>query len=213
MKYRISFILGVVLLGAMVAQAGTPLTCFPFNIGDAKSLPVSSAMTAGRPFEIDPSYDTKHLATDTLALLGPETPVLVRMETIRRAAIYARQDEHARTDLLEAIRARSEHGDNALALFDYGYLVETFKQMDTLNPLVASVDGYSKVAKAIQLRGGDAQMEFAAALITAWPKSDKHEAHFQKAVAGAVKDPLLATNVLSLFSNRGSTLAQLRNTK
>ena len=100
-----------------------------------------------------------------------------------------------------------------MSVFDYGYFVETLKQMDKLKSLAEGVDGYSYVTKAIQLHGGDAQMEFAAALISVWPRKDTHEAHFQKAVAGAAKDPLLANNVISHFSNRGATLAQLRGSK
>lgn len=211
MKYRISFALGAVLIAAVFAQAGTPLTCFPFQIGDAKSLPW---MAAGEKFDIDAKYDTKRLASDTLALLGPDTPVIVRMETLRRAAVYARQDDHAAKELLTRVQERAAAQPSAVSVFDYGYLLETYKQIDTkTKALAGGVDGYSYVAKAIQLRGGDPQMEFAASLITVWPKNDHHEEHFQKAVAGASKDPLLARNVLAYYSAKGATLAQLRGAK
>lgn len=215
MKHRITFTLGVALLvAAVAAQAGTPLTCFSFNIGDAKSLPWAGTADRQNWHAPDPKYDTKRLAEDTLALLGPDTPVIVRMETIRRAAVYARQDESAGRELLARIRARAESQPNAMFVFDYGYLVETYKQIDTkIKALTAGADGYSSVTKAIQLRGGDPQMEFAASLISSWPKKDSQESHFQKAVAGAAKDPLLANNLLSYYSNRGATLAQLRASK
>ncbi len=208
MKHRISLGLGLVLAAAVVAQAGTPLTCVQFNIGSAKSLPWANSGA----FALDPKYDTRQLAGDTLAVLAPHTPVIVRMETIRRAAMYARRDPHAGGQLLTKIRARAEQHPDAMSLFDYGYLVETYKQIgpDT-KALVGGVDGYANVVKAIQLGGGDPQMEFAASLITLWPKRDTHEAHFQKAVAGAATDPLLANNVLSYYSSRGATLAQLRS--
>src|SRR5712692_407456 len=118
---------------------------------------------------------------DTLEILKPGTPVLVRMETLRRATLYARKDPVAAKELLARLHARataaesSGHSD-ALAWFDVGYLAETYKQwlgqnlphmtdgmrMDP-NP-AAGVDGYALVKKAIGLRGSDPQMEFAAAL-------------------------------------------------
>jgi hypothetical protein len=51
---------------------------------------------------------------------------------------------------------------------------------------------------------------FAAALVTLWPKRAEHEGHFRGAVAGADRDPLLAKNMLIQFSDRGTSLAQLR---
>ena len=56
-------------------------------------------------------------------------------------------------------------------------------------------DRYALVLKALQLRGNDPEMEFAAALITLWPKKAGHEEHLRKAVAGATSDPLLASNL------------------
>src|SRR5262245_50874940 len=80
----------VLLLGAAVFQqpaiAGPPLICHPIETGDAKSLPWGSSADwrAAKP-----DYDLNRLVEDTLALLTPETPVLARMETLRRATIYA----------------------------------------------------------------------------------------------------------------------------
>ena len=39
----------------------------------------------------------KNLTRDTLAILDSNTPVLVRMETLRRATIYARQNCRSKT--------------------------------------------------------------------------------------------------------------------
>src|SRR3954468_20071526 len=79
----------VVALSAILlsrpAFAGPPLLCFPFDIGTAHSLP----MGKGDWRATDPKYDVSHLVTDTLALLVPSAPLTVRMETIRRATIYA----------------------------------------------------------------------------------------------------------------------------
>lgn len=203
-----------------VAQAGPPLICHSIEIGKAKSLPWVSHnwnLSGGE------NYDTKNLVKDTLELLNPDTPVLVRMETLRRATLYARKDPIAAKELLGRLHARataaesSGHPD-ALAWFDAGYLVETYKQwigqnlphmtdgmrMDA-NP-AAGVDGYAMVKKAIALRGDDAQMEFAAALITLSGPREEHAQHAQKAIAGGKTDALLAQNLATHFigPNTGS---------
>jgi hypothetical protein len=198
---------------ASVAQAGPPLICHSFEIGNAKSLPWTSHswnLTGGE------SYDTKNLVRDTLEILSPETPVLVRMETLRRATLYARKDPVAAKELLARLHARATSAESsghpdALAWFDAGYLVETYNQwigknmphmtdgmrMDA-NPAVG-VDGFAMVKKAIALRGEDAEMEFAAALITLSGPQDEHRAYADKALAGAKGDALLARNLATHF--------------
>jgi hypothetical protein len=185
------------------AQAGPPLICHPIEIGQAKSLPwVDLNYQKGSG-----SYDLKNLTRDTLAILDSNTPVLVRMETLRRATLYARQDPRVAKELLTRLHARAANSDaaghsEALAWFDIGYLAEAYKQwIGKGEPNPASrVDGYSWVKKAIRLRGQDPEMEFAAALITlAGPESD-HQDHLQNAMAGAKNDPLLAQNLASNFN-------------
>lgn len=196
-----------------VAQAGPPLICHSIEIGRAKSLPwVSESwnLTGGE------NYDTKNLVKNTLEILKADTPVLVRMETLRRATLYARKDPAAAKELLARIHARATSAESAghpdaLALFDAGYLIETYKQwigqnlphmtdgmrMDP-NP-AAGVDGYTLVKKAIGLRGNDSQMEFAAALITLSGPPEAHRQHAQRAIAGAKTDALLAQNLTTRF--------------
>ena len=202
-----------ILLFANVAQAGPPLICHTFEIGQAKSLPWISHSWNLSGSE---NYDTRNLAKDTLEILKPDTPVLVRMETLRRATLYARKDPVAAKELLARLHARATPAESgghpdALALFDAGYLVETYKQwlgqnlphmtdgmrMDR-NP-AAGVDGYALVKKAIALRGNDVQMEFAAALITLSGPRDEHAQHAQKAITGAKTDALLAQNLATHF--------------
>ena len=209
---------GVTLAAAMlsfasVAQAGPPLICHSFEIGQAKSLPLASN---GWNLSGSENYDTKNLAADTLEILKPGTPVLVRMETLRRATLYARKDPVAAKELLARLHARATSAESAghpdaLAWFDAGYLAETYKQwlgqnlphmtdgmrMDP-NP-AAGVDGYALVKKAIALRGEDAQMEFGAALITLSGPQTEHAQHSQKAIAGAKTDALLAQNLATHF--------------
>src|SRR5215467_2497445 len=67
------------------ALAGPVLICKSYEIGAAKSLPWGGSDWRS----VKPDYDINRLVEDTMALLTPDTPVLVRMETLRRAVIYA----------------------------------------------------------------------------------------------------------------------------
>src|SRR2546427_11765746 len=171
-------LIAAMLSFAVIAQAGPPLICHTIEIGRAKSLPWISHswnLSGGE------NYDTKNLVRDTLEILAPDTSVLVRMETLRRATLYARKDPVAAKELLARLHARATSAESsghpdALAWFDIGYLVETYKQwigqnlphmtdgmrLDT-NP-AAGVDGYALVKKALALRasalhGDNPQME------------------------------------------------------
>jgi len=194
----------VVLGFTTFAQAGPPLICHPIEIGQAKSLPWVEFNHQGST-----DYDLKNLSRDTLAILDSSAPVLVRMETLRRATIYARQDPQAAKELITRLQQRAANSDaagrpDALAWFDVGYLAEAYKQwMGKGEPNPAGgMDGYSSVRKAISLRGSDPEMEFAAAMITlSRLDSAAHRDHVQKALAGAKYDPLLAQNLASNFNH------------
>src|SRR6266481_3409672 len=219
-------LVAAVLCFASIAQAGPPLICHTIEIGQAKSLP-----WIGHNWNLSggENYDTKNLVRDTLDILTPDIPVLVRMETLRRATLYARNDPVAAKELLARLHARASSAESsghpdALAWFDVGYLAETYKQWigqswmrvskDEQNP-AAGVDGYALVKKALALRGtsqngNDAQMEFAAALITLSGPRDAHREHAQKAIAGAKRDPLLAQNLASRFTGpQTETISEL----
>ena len=197
-------LVGILLGLTSSSQAGPPLICHRIEIGQAKSLPwidLNDKATG--------SYDLKTLSRDTLAILDANTPVLVRMETLRRATLYARLDPQAAKELITRLSVRADNSDiagrpDALAWFDVGYLAETYKQWiprGESNPALG-LDGYGWVKRAIALRGEDAEMEFAAALITmAGPERD-HKNHLEKALAGAKKDPLLAQNLASHFGRQ-----------
>lgn len=186
------------------AFAGPPLICHPLEIGQAKSLPrvdLNYRKATG-------TYDLQNLTRDTLAILDSNRSVLVQMETLRRATIYARQDQQVAKELITRLHTRATSADSsrigALAWFDLGYLVEAYQQrMNKNEPYpVTGVDGNGWVKKAISLRGSDPEMEFAAALITlSGPESD-HNDHVRKAIAGAKTDPLLAQNLSSTFHNQ-----------
>jgi len=209
MQNSMKILAAMVMLAAPVF-AGPPLVCHPINIGSAQSLPWTSSTWN---LSGEESYDVSHLVADTLTLLGPNTPVLVRMETIRRAALYSQNNAAVARELLAGLQMRAAaHEHDSLADFDYGYLIETYRQLETafrmslgeknrrdwVNP-AAGLDGYAWVKKAIGMRGRDAGMEFAAALITTENSKQDFQEHVAKAKAGMKEDPLLAQNVASHF--------------
>ena len=202
---RLAIGIAATLLGlGNIAHAGPPLICHPIEIGPARSLPsVDLNYQKGSG-----GYDLKNLTRDTLAILDANTPVLVRMETLRRATLYARQDSQVAKELLTRLHARAANSDSgnlsALAWFDAGYLAEAYKQWigkGEPNP-ASGIDGYGWVVKAINLRGSDPEMEFAAALITLNGPEREHSDHVEKAMAGAKTDPLLARNLASNFNHQ-----------
>jgi hypothetical protein len=207
-----SVLLALMIAVAGVAVAGPTLICHTFDIGSAKSLPWISHdwnLTGAE------SYDTSKLTSDTFAILAANSNVLVHMETLRRATLYARKDPAAAKELLTKLTAGTKsagpEGPPALYYFDVGYLAETYKQWlePSQNP-ARGIDGYALVKQAIQLRGNDPEMEFAAALLTLSGPTAKHRDHVQKAMAGAKTDPLLAQNISSHFmGERGETIAEL----
>src|SRR6266513_2827697 len=218
---RFGVLLATLLCLATLAEAGPPLICHSVEIGPAKSLPWISHdwnLSGGE------TYDTKNLVRDTLEILAPDTPVLVRMETLRRATLYARKDPLAAKELLARLHARATSAESsgrpdALAWFDVGYLAEAYKQWigqswmkvsnDEQNP-AAGVDGYALVKKAIGLRGSDPQMEFAAALITFSGPQEEHRQHSLNAIAGARIDPLLAPNLAMRFAGpQSQTISEM----
>lgn len=219
---RMTTLVGVVgaalTLGhAGVAVAGPPLLCHPYEIGGAQSLPWQ-----GRdwwPGHKD--YNTANLVADTMTLLTPATPVVARMETMRRAAIYATGDRRVAEALLTAVLARARKLEAAgqpdpLAWLDAAYLTEALREVGDLakmsdsGPFASAVrtvagltdgyDGYAFIMKSLELRPDDPSIEFAAALIAARETGrngpgTKYIEHARKARAGAGRDALLARNL------------------
>jgi hypothetical protein len=208
-------LLAMTLFSGVAARAGTPLMCHPIAIGPAQSLPWASNDWHLSGTE---AYNVKNLVGDTLAILNPTTPVLVRMETMRRATLYAQKDSRVAKELLAKLQARASVAENAatpdaLAFFDAGYLIETYRHGlgKTQNP-ADGMDGYVLVKKAISLRGQDPQMEFAATLITLYPQRSEYREHLLRATAGAKQDPLLAQNLASRFSDDPTIAAMFAKT-
>ena len=211
MKRVTQFIISLVVFAATVAIpafAGPPLACHRLEIGDAKSLPwTGSSWNASIQ-----GYDTRNLTRDTLAILDGGAPVIVRMETLRRATLYGRSDARAAKELFTRLYQRADSNkSDSLAWFDAGYLAEAYKQWFGKEPNpAAGIDGYAMVVKALELRkGSDPEMEFAAALITIGTSSREHSEHTRKAIAGAKNDVLLATNLAQQFiGNQHETVSQ-----
>lgn len=173
-----------------IAQAGPPLICHPIQTAGADLLPWGTGPGWNTP---DPGYEVQRLTEDTLRLLAAGTPVLDRMEVMRRAVIYAARDARVADELLAAVVDRATRSGQAtrLALFDAGYLIESYKQASFLHRRsVTTADGYALVKRAIAMGRDNAEMEFAAALMTSGSTS---AAHLQRARASA--QPLLARNI------------------
>ena len=193
----------LVLLSVRVAEAGPPLICHAFEAGSTALLPWSVANRSELPWKSpDPSYDVQRLTADTLRLLSADASVLARMENMRRATIYASQDKRVAAELLAAVLGRAtEVPRDAMAWFDAGYLVESYRQATHMvgwDMLAgADRDGYSFVRKAIDIAGSSPDMEFAASLMKSGAPANEHR---RRALAGASKGSLLARN-LGKFSN------------
>ncbi|MFT3763175.1 MAG: hypothetical protein QM761_11360 [Pseudoxanthomonas sp.] len=199
------------LLLAAPAFAGPPLLCHPFRTDGAPSLPWGGdGWNQARA-----DYDLDRLIADVDALLAPDTPVIARMETLRRAAIYASRDGAVLRGLaarLEARIAAAAADNRALALFDAGYFRETLQDIlrlqgydmpaigkvdaPALRALLAGGDGNARIEQALALRPQDPSLRFAAALVaTADDRSADAAAHARIARAGTGQDRLLALNI------------------
>ena len=198
---------------AQAANAGPPLICHPFTTENAPSLPWTDA-PGWRATQA--GYDVRGLTADTLALLGPDVPVIARMETMRRATIYTSTSPRAATELLSALLAlakapaRDPHAA-ALTEFDAGYLIESYRQQSEIDKTdmlaafarsrgvpLSTLYGYALVENAIAMKTSDvAAMEFAASLMT----TDKAAAmrHRDSATAAATPGSLLARNITAAW--------------
>jgi hypothetical protein len=198
------------LAAARPALAGPPLLCHPFNIESARSLPWDGT---GGWFQWRADYDLKNLAADTDALLTRSTPVIVRMETLRRAAIYASRDRNVAGQLLASLAERVKVAGQpprarSLALLDLAYLTEALREItymdgkpefqgsaQMIRALLGDADGYALAKSSLAAQPNDPALEFAVALIAADRDRAGYEEHAARARAGAKGDHLLSLNI------------------
>jgi hypothetical protein len=195
---------------AAPALAGPPFVCHPFEIGSVTSLPWKTGDWLGMRSD----YDVTRVVADTKALLTPDLPTLARMETLRRAVLYASRDRAQAERLMAALTARVHRAGgggraNALALFDAGYAIEAMNEIEmmghhmsdladrgrALTGLTRPLDGQALILKSAALRPDDATIAFALALVS---QAAARQPHLAKARAGAQEDRLLASNMARL---------------
>jgi hypothetical protein len=208
---RVLTTLALVLAVAAPALAGPPLLCHPFDIGAARSLPWDGK---GGWSQGQADYPLGQLVADTEAILQPGTPVIVRMETLRRAAIYASHDPAVASALIDRLTAKaraSHHAADGMAALDAAYLIEALHQVTMLGQsgefngripgvkrILAGYDAAPLVAQAVQARPSDPAVAFAAAMITMGKDTQAYGAHATRARAGVAQDALLARNIKHL---------------
>ncbi len=205
-----AFMLGGVLLSPSLA--GPPLICFPYHTGGAPSLPWGDDA-----FQEKKAYDKARLVEDTLRLLNAETSALARMETLRRAALYAQGDKRLSTELLAnlafiALDTEAAGHPSSRAWFDAGFLAASYAQLGTgigSEPGRAEgSNGYAWIRKALQLEPQNAEMHFAAALAT-HGRQAVYKEHLRRALEGAAPGSNLARS-METNAAIGPDLAELR---
>ena len=206
-----SFALALLSLAAP-ALAGPPFVCHPFEIGAATSLPWNGG---NNWLGMRADYDVTRVVADTEAFLKTDMPTLARMETLRRAVLYASQNRAVAERLVAALAARVDVAAkagraDAIALFDLGYTLEAMSEIELIGHHMGSDlalrgralagmtrpdDGRALILKSAALRADDAGIAFALALIE---RAEAKQPHLVKARAAARHDRLLAANLAKL---------------
>ena len=210
--------------------AGPPLICHPFEIGEAKSI----AWSGKEWRDIKKDYDLNQLTPDVMAILETDAPILVRMETMRRAAVYSvwsMRDHKVGFDpkgdgtalaLLDKVMARKDSAEKngyktkaeKLALFDAGYLLETYKYIgfEESSKRTLTTEGLAWVEKANNALDCPGEMEMALAIILQNHKgqADAQDKHLKIAASKAAEGSLLAKNLVSHFPDKGANLNALK---
>lgn len=181
--------LTLITIAAALALAGPPAVCHRIDIGNAASLPWRNVNGWDGA---DAAYNISNLAADTERLLAPGAPINVRMETLRRAAIYSARHAGVAVKLMNQFAARANAAKtDPLAWFDAGYFIEAVRQTEFIyryDMLDAPVraewvhrgeklgpDGRPMIEKAIALGGKG--MNYPLSLIDEYRNADlKHHA-------------------------------------
>lgn len=178
------------------AEAGPPAICWPIEIDGAESLPWGKAPCWEQPFDTARDYDVAaRLVPDVLRLLASESPLPVRMETLRRATVYVYFNAHRRQDvaleLLERLEARARALEaegapgTARAWFDVGYLSECYRQLGERDAQGREYDGYARMLYARRIGLWSPLTELALGIVAYGAGGRDPWAHFAAAASGA----------------------------
>lgn len=196
--------LAALLVAAAPALAGPPMICMEFQC-DEVAIPLGD-----NSLQPKKGFNTRKLPERTADALDKADSVIERMETIRRAAIYAARANGSTEDVFNALAWRALNaevsGDTrayADALFDAGYFAATManfgEKIDGSPAASQGLAGYAWITRAIELSDDDASMHFAASLAThpvmRSSKRDLFEHHVAMASLGIETDPVLARNL------------------
>lgn len=208
-RFLAAAIVALWMFTAPVAVAGPPLLCHSIDIGGALSLPFGTNSWKDRSEQVTAS----EILAATLRILNSDSPVLLRMETLRRATIYAADDATLAGNLLvhlleNVVENGTEGRRAALAQFDLGYLLCTYQQQSSSLPQLARTSGYVWVQKAARALPEESAVQFACALITCYPRQTVFAGHLQAALRGASNDRLLADNLVAHFG-QGESYVEL----
>lgn len=167
------------------------MICHPVEIGDAACLP----WHVGKP----------ELAAATVTTLDGSSSALVHMETLRRAAHRCEGDTDLATQLLGVLTARALDAEiaggagAALPLLDAGYLAQCYDQLGLRTGVrcgpAGGITGYAWVRRSLDLSPDDAEIEFAAAMMTAMAAGPEHDRHVARARELASPGSLVARNL------------------
>ena len=193
------FCILAVLLATSFAVAGPPTICHPVEIGDAECLPWGS-----KPLQRSSGFRTSQLVAKTIKALDNSSSALVHMETLRRAALYSDRDKGLAARMIGALMARAldaeaAGGDKSLAWLDAGYLAQCYDQLGVHTGVrygsSRGIVGYAWVLQSLELSPDDAELEFAAAMVTARGGGPEHERHAARVRTLAGKDSLVSRNL------------------
>jgi len=188
-----------VLAAPGLAAAGSPLLCWPVEVGDAEvpDLLEGDGWSARRGPE--PSLAA------VLAYLETDAPVPARMEAIRRGVVATWGGGGPDDALLEALVARAEAVDApALSWLDAGYCGSIVAEISA-SPRARAGEAYAWILRAREARPRDAGIELAAAWVTYLGNAGEDGAHVRH-VAAALRlapDPEspVRRNLMSYFSD------------
>jgi hypothetical protein len=228
LKTRIAILsIAVALAQSLAAPAvgGPPLLCHEIRLEGSASLPWGS-----KAFDRSTRFDVRTTAEATLRLLHDDVPVLARMETLRRATLYVKDQPDEADELLGGLMTRILEGESrgtpsALAWFDAGYLAACYDQAGVTarfapNAAASGTDrtvpGLAWVNRAMTLAAGDTgrlgRFQLAAALMTADSRHAGHAEYLRLAVTGSRDQDEAATDLLHWIAQlHGTTLDALRS--